>query len=223
MFRFWDYFSASFKVICDKSAEYINYYRLPRKENAEHDDNISDYNHLLEIKKYMDEDTNKRILKKVGLYEEYTTFFGPPTHIIDNLYLGSAFNAACFYTLTNNDIKVVINMTKEISQYFPDDFTYLNYQLSDNNVHTIYEYLDEVFDKIKFYQRTVKGNILIHCFMGASRSACVVIYYLMKTKNMSFDEALEFIKTKRSIVNPTFRLTKDLAKSFLMESHMEIK
>jgi len=36
---------------------------------------------------------------------------------------------------------------------------------------------------------------------GASRSASVVIYYLMKHNNMSFIEAHNFVKNKRPIVN----------------------
>jgi protein-tyrosine phosphatase len=55
--------------------------------------------------------------------------------------------------------------------------------------------------------------------MGASRSASIVIYYLMKEmKNANgddytFDEAIKFLKEKRFTVNPTFRLTKDLTSS----------
>ena len=43
----------------------------------------------------------------------------------------------------------------------------------------------------------------------------------MKTKKnnngeyMNFDEALEYLKSKRSIINPTFRFTKDLAKTMI--------
>ncbi len=57
--------------------------------------------------------------------------------------------------------------------------------------------------------------------MGRSRSASVVLYYLMRTQKnddgtpFSFDDALKFLQDKRPIVNPTFRFTKDLAKSMI--------
>ena len=44
----------------------------------------------------------------------------------------------------------------------------------------------------------------------------------MRDKNYTFDEALNFVKQKRPIVNPTFRLTKDLACS-IMDSNIESK
>jgi hypothetical protein len=49
-----------------------------------------------------------------------------------------------------------------------------------------------------------------------------VLYYLMKKglnnqgEPMSHEEALNFLKEKRPIINPTFRLTKDLAKSIMI-------
>ncbi len=38
--------------------------------------------------------------------------------------------------------------------------------------------------------------------MGISRSATVVIAYLMAKKGMKFKEALEFVQSKREIVEP---------------------
>lgn len=57
--------------------------------------------------------------------------------------------------------------------------------------------------------------------MGASRSASIVIYYLMKTQKnpdgscFTFDNAFQYLREKRCTVNPTFRLTKDLASSIM--------
>ena len=38
--------------------------------------------------------------------------------------------------------------------------------------------------------------------MGISRSATVVIAYLIAKKGMKFNEALEFVQSKREIVDP---------------------
>ena len=91
-------------------------------------------------------------------------------------------------------------------------------------MESIGEYLEKAYQNIKKYQRdNPDGNILVHCYMGASRSATIVLYYLMKEmKNESGDpvthkEALEYLKSKRPVVNPTHRFTKDLGKSMMID------
>lgn len=46
------------------------------------------------------------------------------------------------------------------------------------------------------------GKVLVHCYAGISRSATVVIAYLMSTQDKSFREAYDFVKSKRSEINP---------------------
>ncbi len=241
MWKFASNIYAGSRVMYDKTTDYTSYYlnfgnydqynsddenniagNLNEVEiNEVMNDKLNDYNEFLQVEKYVSEENNKRILPEVGLMHEYSVFFGKPTHIVDNIYLGSAFNAASYDTLKENNITTILNITREIRNYFPEDFQYERYDLYDNNKHSILAYLEKAFAAIRFQQDNVDGNILIHCYMGASRSASVVLYYLMKTKKnddgefMSFDEALNFIKSKRSNVNPTFRFTKDLAKSII--------
>ena len=54
------------------------------------------------------------------------------------------------------------------------------------------------------------GNILVHCFMGSSRSATLVVLYLMKNHHMTFDDAYKFIKEKRNIVNLNTKFAQEL-------------
>jgi len=46
------------------------------------------------------------------------------------------------------------------------------------------------------------ARILCHCYGGVSRSATIVVAYLMSTQKMSVDEALKFVRGKRQQVNP---------------------
>jgi protein-tyrosine phosphatase len=46
------------------------------------------------------------------------------------------------------------------------------------------------------------GNVYIHCFAGVSRSASIVISYLMKKFNWAFYEAFQFTKKKRRFIDP---------------------
>jgi predicted protein tyrosine phosphatase len=179
--------------------------------NYELQDSIYDFSDKLNVTTYTDETQNKRILPEIGIIEQYSIFFDNPTHIIDNIYLGSAYNAASYDTLISNNIKVIFNITNEISNYFPDEFIYIQCKLYDNNKESIIKHAHKAFKEIIHHQENTEGNIFIHCYMGKSRSAAIVLYYIMKTKNYTFDEALNFIRSKRHIVNPTFRFTKDLA------------
>lgn len=232
LYKIYDAANASFKVAYDKTSEYlqnyVSYYStqdvISMDSFNEHGkDKMQDYEGVINIEIYQDETTNSRILPPVGKVQEYTTFFGKPTPVVDNIYLGSAFNAASYNTLKKLNIKLIINATSEISDYYPNDFTYFRYNLYDNNKQSIAQYLERAYNDIRNYQQTNDGNILIHCFMGASRSASIILYYLMKThKNndgeyLNFDEAIEFLKKKRHIINPTFRFTKDLARSMYVK------
>lgn len=213
MNSYYDSLFASIKVAYDKTNDYLF---GSKNEDELSSDSITDYDGIIKPELYNSELFANRLFPPVGYYEEYSIFFGPPTHIVDNIYLGSAYNAASFSILKSLDIKFIINATKEITNYYPEEFMYVRYTLHDNNKNSIIDYLNDAYDKIREYQKKT-GNIFIHCFMGASRSASIVIYYLIKNKNMTFNEALEFIRNKRSIINPTFRLTKDLAKKIITE------
>ncbi|EJF56347.1 DSPc-domain-containing protein [Dichomitus squalens LYAD-421 SS1] len=45
-------------------------------------------------------------------------------------------------------------------------------------------------------------NVLVHCQQGVSRSAAVVIAYLIYTQNMSYDSAFDLVKRKRACIKP---------------------
>lgn len=206
---------AGSKVTYDKASQYISYYLQQQPQEIiidyEQDDTINDYD--LNIERYTDENNNNRIYPEVGIFTEYSYMISEPSHIIDNIYLGSAFNAASLGILLKHEISVIFNMTNEITNYFPNDFIYHKYELNDDNKDSICNHLENIYNLIVNYQTTIGGNIFIHCYMGRSRSASIVIYYIMKKLNYSFDDALDYILEKRPIVNPTFRFTKDLAKS----------
>ena len=52
--------------------------------------------------------------------------------------------------------------------------------------------------------------MLVHCAAGVSRSASVVVAYLMYKKGLSLDDALDFVKSKRECVDPNFGFREQL-------------
>jgi protein-tyrosine phosphatase len=57
---------------------------------------------------------------------------------------------------------------------------------------------------IKFIKDAITegGKVFVHCYAGVSRSATIVIAYLMKEHCLSFSAAYKFVKGKRSFINP---------------------
>ena len=136
-----------------------------------------------------------------------------PTFIKDNIYLGNAYNASNYDELKKNDIGYILNITKEISNYYPDEFEYININITDNNGQSIEKYFSKILEFINKSQletNNSKKNILIHCFMGSSRSASCVILYLMDKYGMTFKESYDMIKELRPIVNPNTSFVKQL-------------
>ena len=44
--------------------------------------------------------------------------------------------------------------------------------------------------------------ILVHCFMGISRSASIIIAFLMQLKQINYEQALFYLRQKRRQVQP---------------------
>ena len=181
------YLSATYRVVSDKICEYWD-----RKEN----------------------NTSDRLFDNHSFYDQYKTFFSCPTHIIDNIYLGSAFNAANFSQLSELGIEVIVNVTKEISIHFPNNYIYKQFGLYDNNEENIDKYLGDIYNFIKEH---INKKIFIHCKMGASRSASVVIFYLMKQHKMSLEDSIDYVKKKRMIINPNCRFV-DTLKNYVQNN-----
>jgi len=68
------------------------------------------------------------------------------------------------------------------------------------------------------------GRVLVHCAAGVSRSASVVISYLMKLKHIRAAEAIDMVKQVRPFINPNPGFLRQLkqyekALSILEDSH----
>jgi len=61
--------------------------------------------------------------------------------------------------------------------------------------------LEQVCVYIEEMRNSGKG-VLVHCQQGISRSASIVIAYLIRNHRMTYDQALELVKSKRACVEP---------------------
>ena len=141
--------------------------------------------------------------------------------IIENLYLGDLYGAKNIEKLNKLGIKKVLSI---MNGYFPeykesDNINHKKLFLYDYDKQNIIKYFGECFDFIKG-----DDKILVHCASGASRSATIVIAYIMWTKKMPCKEALDFVHKKRQIVrpNPAFKDQLEIFEKELIEKNYDI-
>lgn len=135
-------------------------------------------------------------------YRQYGYFFSDSNEIIDGLFLGSSYNAYCLDKLQEKNIKVIINVTEEIDNFYQDsnEITYYKFSIKDNNSDDIIDILNQTYQIIDS-NLSQGNNVLVHCYMGASRSASVIIYYLMKKLDWDYDRAKDHVTFIRPLVN----------------------
>ncbi|KAK7882522.1 hypothetical protein WMY93_028696 [Mugilogobius chulae] len=132
-----------------------------------------------------------------------------PTEIFDHVFLGSEWNASNLEELQNSGVRYILNVTREIDNFFPGMFEYHNIRVYDEEATNLLEYWNETY---KFITKAKKAGAkcLVHCKMGISRSASTVIAYAMKEYGWDLDTALEYVKDKRSVTKPNPSFMKQL-------------
>jgi len=85
-------------------------------------------------------------------------------------------------------------------------FDVLHLELNDLGV----EKISDVFPKAFAFIEGSKGKVLVHCAAGMSRSATIVIAYIMQKKAMNLREAYQFVKKRRNMIQPNTGFIKQL-------------
>ena len=130
--------------------------------------------------------------------------------IIPNLWLGCRNSPLERENLRKNNIKLIINCSKDLDYPVDSNIQTIRLPINDANTEESNQILNDNIDTITYIMDTYLNNnigVLVHCFAGMQRSATVVICYLIKYKHFTLDKAKQLMKSKRSIVflpYPTF-------------------
>lgn len=127
------------------------------------------------------------------------------SEIIPGLYLGGmwATDPQC---LRDHKIDCVLNVAGDITDANKGRYRLFDRLVLsiDDNTHEAQRMHDEIFPKAFAFidSHFPKRRVLVHCVAGVSRSATVVIAWLMHHKKISKDLAYEIVKTQRPAVSP---------------------
>jgi dual specificity MAP kinase phosphatase len=125
--------------------------------------------------------------------------------IAPHVFLGNERDASNRELLNKYSINHVLNVTSNIPTHFDTDssMSYKRLQASDSGCQNLKQYFGEAIAFIES-ARTQGGRVLVHCQAGVSRSATIVIAYLMARYDWTMMAAFHYVKSRRSIIAPNF-------------------
>ncbi|XP_065112567.1 dual specificity protein phosphatase 10 [Paramisgurnus dabryanus] len=125
------------------------------------------------------------------------------TAVLPFLFLGNERDAQDLELMQRLNIGYILNVTTHLPLYHYDlgHFNYKRLPATDSNKQNLRQYFEEAFEYIEDAQQAGQG-LLIHCQAGVSRSATIVIAYLMKHSWMTMTDAYKFVKSRRPIISP---------------------
>ena len=120
--------------------------------------------------------------------------------ILPGLWLGNIVASDDGGFLVKNRINTVFNCTKNIPFHEAVRNRYrvpVDDNLQEEEIRNMELWSFETVYKLRLEHK--KGPVLVHCHAGMQRSAAVVAMYLIATKRMKTEEAIQYIKERRPI------------------------
>ncbi|PIM99527.1 Dual specificity phosphatase [Handroanthus impetiginosus] len=146
----------------------------------------------------------EHILERIGLISDAANT-EKPSPILGSLFIGGSLAARSVYTLQLLGITHILCLcSNEIGQedsQFPELFEYKNFSICDNEDANISDIFQEAHDFINHVEE-IGGKVLVHCFEGKSRSATLVLAYLMLRKNFTLLQAWNALKRAHRRAQP---------------------
>lgn len=120
------------------------------------------------------------------------------------LYTGSETDARNKTFLKSKNIKLIVNTSSELPNYFANEFEYLRLELDDTSTQNL-SGLEQSIQKIIQYLKNGKA-VFIHSKNGKSRNSLIVVDVLMQLHDWNFDRAFRYLKSiyREADLNPGF-------------------
>jgi len=123
-----------------------------------------------------------------------------PDCIAPKFFLGPNSVSTNKNVLRFHHITHILRVKEDQQPEYPKEFVYKVVKEIDSDVAQLSKHF---YPCIEFIDKGVAaGGCLLHCQYGKSRSATIAIAYFMYKNKMMFKEALEYVKSKRPVINP---------------------
>ena len=135
------------------------------------------------------------------------------------LWLGNSWAADDIEDLKKKGIKKILSVwDSEGPNYKDNEFIQKKIKIADVYKANIIQYFGECLNFIKGDEK-----VFVHCLAGSSRSATMVIAYIMWAEKKTFTEAFDMVKSKR-LVNPNLGFQEQLKmfEKLLVENNYEL-
>ncbi|CAD8077261.1 unnamed protein product [Paramecium sonneborni] len=123
------------------------------------------------------------------------------------LWLGDYESALNYEFLKSKGIRTVITVAAGLNLKY-EGIVHHKIEILDIESTNISQYFQIANDWIE--RGFNIGGVLVHCMAGISRSAAIVIAYLIEKKKMTYYQAFTFVKSKRPQINPNKGFTNQL-------------
>ncbi|KAL4174799.1 hypothetical protein KRP22_006728 [Phytophthora ramorum] len=129
--------------------------------------------------------------------------------VVSGLFIGSYGAANNFEALKQAEITHVLCVSPSLSLKYPEEFTYLRLEVADLSSVKISVFFGEALSFIDS-ALPAGGKVLVHCFMGRSRSATIVLAYLIARHALTLSDALRELRRVRPQAQPNTGFYKEL-------------
>ncbi|XP_010246177.1 PREDICTED: dual specificity protein phosphatase 12-like [Nelumbo nucifera] len=140
----------------------------------------------------------------ISFFTEWRSSLSIPSKEIRKVFIGESGNASTSEEDVGEGCKKSLPREKLLYslEYAGKDLKLVRMAvpLRDTENEDLLDYLDVCLDFI--HENRKEGAVLVHCFAGVSRSAAIITAYLMRTEQLSQEDAIESLKESCEFVCP---------------------
>ena len=136
--------------------------------------------------------------------------------ILPGIWLGSVSSVKHFQSLLDAGVTHVLTVMThedivERGLDLPDSINWTIISVRDEEEEHLYDHFEAAINMIETVLKS-GGRILVHCVGGISRSPTVIIAYVMWKLGLRLTAAIEYVRARRSYIDPNWTFYGDLVK-----------